>query len=54
MINSMLQQSLAVTSAHNVRRPAVEPDEAADESTNDASYRIGLHRTPESSGAPRN
>ena len=43
--NTKLQQSLDVTSARDVPRPVVEPDEAADESTEDASYRIGLQHT---------
>jgi Kef-type K+ transport system membrane component KefB len=41
--NSMLQKSLAMTSAHDVPQPAVEPDEAADESTEDGSDRIRLY-----------
>src|SRR6266436_4550266 len=43
--NSKLQQSLAVTSTRDVPRPRVESDEAADESAEDASFRIGLQTT---------
>src|SRR6266436_3232692 len=40
--DSMFQQSLAVASDHDVSPPALKPDEAADESTGEESYRIGL------------
>jgi hypothetical protein len=43
--NSKLQQSLAAISSDSVRRADVEPDEPADKSTEDASYRSGLQHS---------
>jgi len=43
--DSVLQQSLATRSDRDVPPPAGEPDHAADESTGDASFRIGLQHT---------
>jgi Kef-type K+ transport system membrane component KefB len=44
-VDSVLQQSLATRSDRDVPPPAGEPDHAADESTGDASFRIGLQHT---------
>jgi Kef-type K+ transport system membrane component KefB len=41
--NSKIQKRLAVPRTRDVPKPVVEPDEATDESADDASYRIGLH-----------
>ncbi len=48
--NSKLQQSLAVTGTSDVPGPRVEPDEGADESTEDASFRIRTAAYSESDG----